>query len=176
MKNLQPIRLSIILSIHLLKSIYYTADAFSPPTTITASRTYATLKSSSCSLAPSSKQYHTLRSSSITSSLSSPYSLNLAGNEDSNIDEYSRCLTPKQQLDQINSELVLSRTPTWRRIVRKPINKLIRKMNSGEIKPGTLILVRGGESEFSINGTFTGWADPKLTEEGQLQMEHAASL
>lgn len=43
-------------------------------------------------------------------------------------------------------------------------------------KPGTLILVRTGESEYSKNNTFTGWADPPLTQEGQQEMEHAGRL
>lgn len=42
--------------------------------------------------------------------------------------------------------------------------------------PGTLILVRHGESEWNRNKTFTGWADPDLTEQGKREMEHAARL
>jgi len=43
-------------------------------------------------------------------------------------------------------------------------------------QPGTLILVRGGESEYAKNNTFTGWADPGLTQGGRQQMEHAGRL
>ena len=43
-------------------------------------------------------------------------------------------------------------------------------------EPGTLILVRHGESEWNANKTFTGWADPDLTEQGTREIEHAARL
>ena len=43
-------------------------------------------------------------------------------------------------------------------------------------EPGTLILVRHGESEWNANKTFTGWADPDLTENGTREVEHAARL
>ena len=33
-------------------------------------------------------------------------------------------------------------------------------------QPGTLILVRHGESEWNLNKTFTGWADPDLSDLG----------
>ncbi len=43
-------------------------------------------------------------------------------------------------------------------------------------EPGTLILVRHGESEWNKNKTFTGWADPDLTDQGKREVEHAARL
>lgn len=42
--------------------------------------------------------------------------------------------------------------------------------------PGTLILVRHGESEWNKKKIFTGWADPDLTEQGKREVEHAARL
>ena len=47
-----------------------------------------------------------------------------------------------------------------KRVMRFPI-KAIKKVISKDTKePGTLILVRHGESEWNRNKTFTGWADP----------------
>jgi 2,3-bisphosphoglycerate-dependent phosphoglycerate mutase len=42
--------------------------------------------------------------------------------------------------------------------------------------PGTLILIRHGESEWNANQTFTGWADPDLNPKGWREAEHAARL
>ena len=79
--------------------------------------------------------------------------------------EYSRSLTPPQEREQINSEMALTSMPKWKRMRRrsmKPIRKignLFLKSIGGDVdekKPGTLILVRAGESEFSKNYTFAG--------------------
>lgn len=40
-------------------------------------------------------------------------------------------------------------------------------------RPGSLILLRCGESEWTKSGRFTGWADPDLVPEGILEIEHA---
>ena len=44
------------------------------------------------------------------------------------------------------------------------------------VEPGTLILVRHGESLWNANKTFTGWADPDLSSQGYREVEHAARL
>lgn len=44
------------------------------------------------------------------------------------------------------------------------------------VEPGTLILVRHGESLWNANKTFTGWADPDLSPQGYREVEHAARL
>jgi hypothetical protein len=41
------------------------------------------------------------------------------------------------------------------------------------VRPGSLILLRCGESEWTRSGRFTGWADPDLVPEGILEIEHA---
>lgn len=41
---------------------------------------------------------------------------------------------------------------------------------------GTLILIRHGESLWNANQTFTGWADPDLSNQGLREAEHAARL
>jgi len=51
---------------------------------------------------------------------------------------------------------------------------VFRQRNS--VEPGTLILVRHGESTWNANKTFTGWADPDLSERGRREVEHAARL
>ena len=43
-------------------------------------------------------------------------------------------------------------------------------------EPGTLILVRHGESLWNQNKTFTGWPDPGLSDRGIREVEHAARL
>lgn len=43
-------------------------------------------------------------------------------------------------------------------------------------KPGKLILLRCGQSVFNANGTFTGWADVDLTQQGIQECQHAARL
>ncbi|KAL3771691.1 hypothetical protein ACHAW5_000952 [Stephanodiscus triporus] len=43
-------------------------------------------------------------------------------------------------------------------------------------RPGSLMLLRCGESEWTRSGRFTGWADPDLVPEGILEIEHAGRL
>jgi 2,3-bisphosphoglycerate-dependent phosphoglycerate mutase len=62
----------------------------------------------------------------------------------------------------------------WMRMIRAPLKALGKPKANGE--PGTLILVRHGESAWNANRTFTGWADPDLTEKGKREVEHAARL
>ncbi len=54
--------------------------------------------------------------------------------------------------------------------------KVTSKVMNKVPEPGTLILVRHGESEWNANKTFTGWADPSLSEQGIRETEHAARL
>ena len=42
--------------------------------------------------------------------------------------------------------------------------------------PGTLILIRHGESEWNFNKTFTGWVDVDLSARGKIEIQHAARL
>ena len=56
----------------------------------------------------------------------------------------------------------------------KAMQKVFSKKKT--VEPGTLILVRHGESEWNKNKTFTGWADPDLTEQGKREVQHAARL
>lgn len=84
---------------------------------------------------------------------------------------YSRCLTPSDKLLRDDGYKTDSK---WKKIAMSPIRAVFGKKR--RVKPGSLIIVRHGESEFSVNGTFTGWADPDLTEKGIQEAEHAARL
>lgn len=46
------------------------------------------------------------------------------------------------------------------KVLRLPFKTAKRVLSKGTREPGTLILVRHGESEWNKNKTFTGWADP----------------
>ena len=55
--------------------------------------------------------------------------------------------------------------------------KLLSKMNPlNNPEPGTLILVRHGQTTLNYNKTFTGWIDVDLSENGKREVEHAARL
>jgi 2,3-bisphosphoglycerate-dependent phosphoglycerate mutase len=64
----------------------------------------------------------------------------------------------------------------WRRFIRWPVEAVSRALLGKPVEPGTLILVRHGESLWNANKTFTGWADPDLSERGHREVEHAARL
>lgn len=87
--------------------------------------------------------------------------------------EYSRCLSPTEEKQQVLSEgeEYVDKTPIWKKVSRnipRPAGRKTRK--------GALILLRCGQSTFNVNQTFTGWMDPPLTEQGIEQCKHAASL
>lgn len=62
------------------------------------------------------------------------------------------------------------------RALKFPIKTAKRILYPKQVEPGTLILVRHGESLWNKNKTFTGWADPDLTDQGRREVEHAARL
>jgi 2,3-bisphosphoglycerate-dependent phosphoglycerate mutase len=64
----------------------------------------------------------------------------------------------------------------WKHIIRAPYKVMKKILEPAETEPGTLILVRHGESLWNANKTFTGWADPDLSERGEREVEHAARL
>ncbi len=81
--------------------------------------------------------------------------------EDNSIDEYSRCLTPSQELDQMKEEFGIEVDPRWKKFLKKPIKKvkrMLRQSTESKKKIGSLILVRAGESEYASgdNPRFTG--------------------
>ena len=63
----------------------------------------------------------------------------------------------------------------WKKLIVTPL-KFLKRLQDKPKEPGTLILVRHGESKWNANKTFTGWADPDLSETGFREVEHAARL
>eukprot|EP00538_Stauroneis_constricta_P004232 CAMPEP_0119572694 /NCGR_PEP_ID=MMETSP1352-20130426/44750_1 /TAXON_ID=265584 /ORGANISM="Stauroneis constricta, Strain CCMP1120" /LENGTH=855 /DNA_ID=CAMNT_0007622381 /DNA_START=144 /DNA_END=2711 /DNA_ORIENTATION=- len=63
-----------------------------------------------------------------------------------------------------------------RSVFKRFFKRMIRKFRKPNTEVGTLILVRHGESQWNANKTFTGWADPDLTDQGTREVEHAARL
>lgn len=61
-----------------------------------------------------------------------------------------------------------------RQMIKVPYRALFGEYK--RVAPGTLILVRHGESQWNANKTFTGWADPDLSAQGYREVEHAARL
>lgn len=61
-----------------------------------------------------------------------------------------------------------------RKVARIPYRFLYGEYK--RVEPGTLILVRHGESVWNANKTFTGWANPDLSSQGYREVEHAARL
>ena len=70
------------------------------------------------------------------------------------------------------SKTTNNRSP-WEKFLRFPYRAFFPKPPQ---EPGTLILVRHGESVWNANKTFTGWADPDLSERGFREVEYAARL
>jgi hypothetical protein len=88
-------------------------------------------------------------------------------------------LTPTA-IDDLNEDGYADMTRKKRSILKQtlklPLNVARKAFSKKPDEPGTLILVRHGESEWNKNKTFTGWADPDLTEQGRREVEHAARL
>ena len=61
-----------------------------------------------------------------------------------------------------------------RALQRRSITTSLKRAQPG--KPGTLILLRHGESTWNAGKLFTGWVDVDLSARGRREMEHAAQL
>ena len=61
-----------------------------------------------------------------------------------------------------------------KRVLASPFR--LAKNVAPQRKPGTLILVRSGQSLGSIEDRFTGWLDPDMSERGYREVQHAARL
>ena len=89
------------------------------------------------------------------------------------MEEYSRCLSPREERKSVlqeGDEYDDKAYRWWNRAIQAFKTKATRK------KTGTLILIRCGESTYHANQTFTGWMDPPLSENGVEQCRHAAQL
>lgn len=72
----------------------------------------------------------------------------------------------------------MRRVKGWKKAAKLPF-KLMNKVlfNKPIQEPGTLILVRHGESTWNANKTFTGWSDySDLSDKGLREVQHAARL
>ena len=92
-------------------------------------------------------------------------------------EEYSRSLSPRQDRKQIYKEYVAlyDEGPLWRQRLLRPIKAVHRRVRPNK-HPGNLILIKSGESEGKRDEVFTGWANPKLTLQGEQECRHAARL
>lgn len=63
----------------------------------------------------------------------------------------------------------ISRSGSWLHLFSKAVSLPLQQ-------PGTLILVRHGESSWNFNKTFTGWCDVDISDLGKREVEHAARL
>jgi hypothetical protein len=100
--------------------------------------------------------------------------------EDEHDDDYSRSLSPRQERTQVLKEYteLYDEGPKWRRRFLRPFLSTLRRLFPKHInKPGTLILIKSGESTWKKKGIFTGWAnEAKLTPQGEQECRHAARL
>ena len=101
-------------------------------------------------------------------------------------DLYSRDLSPDEERAAVTSETrkysIVDSSPRWQRALRRagrPVTKLSKAASAAigrggrARRPGSLILLRCGESEWAKSGRFTGWADPDLIQDGVNEIEHA---
>ena len=102
----------------------------------------------------------------------------VADEYEEDFDAYGRDLDPKEARSQVDKEnkeyAIVDRTALWMRAVRFPFRVVKKILPTKKTKPGKLILLRCGESTWNANQTFTGWADPDLTEKGIQECEHGA--
>jgi Histidine phosphatase superfamily (branch 1) len=100
--------------------------------------------------------------------------------DDEHDDDYSRSLSPRQERTQVLKEYtaLYDEGPRWRRRFLRPFQSTLRRLFPKHInKPGTLILIKSGESTWKKKGIFTGWAnEAKLTPQGEQECRHAARL
>lgn len=96
--------------------------------------------------------------------------------EPEDYEEYSNSLSPKEERKDVLMEGIEynGKMPIWKKAVRYPVDAARKVLP--KTKPGALIMLRCGQSEYNVNQTFTGWMDPDLTEEGVRECEHAARL
>lgn len=83
--------------------------------------------------------------------------------EELTIEGYSRCLSPREAKRSVKNESrqysIIDRKPKWQKPlswVSKGVKKVIAKKPK---KPGSLILLRCGESKWTKTGRFTGWGE-----------------
>ncbi|CAB9497037.1 3-bisphosphoglycerate-dependent phosphoglycerate mutase [Seminavis robusta] len=94
-------------------------------------------------------------------------------------DDYSRGLSPRQERAQIQKEHIplYDEGSKWPRRCWNLLTKPFRRHHQ---KPGTLILIKSGESKWKKRGIFTGWTNSNnqvtLTPQGEQECRHASRL
>ena len=85
-----------------------------------------------------------------------------SSDEELTIEGYSRCLSPWEAQRSVKNESrqysIIDQKPKWQKpisLVSKGMKKVITKPK----KPGSLILLRCGESKWTKTGRFTGWGE-----------------
>jgi hypothetical protein len=84
---------------------------------------------------------------------------------DEELDGYSRCLlSPWEAKRSVKNESrqysIIDRKPRWQKplsVITRGVKKVVMKQKV--TKPGSLILVRCGESKWTKTGRFTGWGE-----------------
>ncbi len=125
--------------------------------------TIALLFSFTAAFAPRSslitKQQRIISSTYLHSTTSQPPS----SSEELTIEGYSRCLSPREAKRSVKNESrqysIIDRKPRWQKplsFISKGVKKVITKKPK---KPGSLILLRCGESKWTKTGRFTGWGE-----------------
>jgi len=82
----------------------------------------------------------------------------------------------KESLEDGYADMFEKKRPFFKRLLSFPFNFANRILRLQPKTPGTLIFIRHGESLWNANQTFTGWADPDLSQNGHREAEHAARL
>ena len=101
-----------------------------------------------------------------------PFSV-LSGTSDFSVfDDGSRLLTESGDSSVENDGFTES-IQSARKIAFK---NFVRRVMRRTPNPGTLIMVRHGESMWNYNSTFTGWVDVDLSARGVQEVEHASRL
>ena len=82
------------------------------------------------------------------------------------IESYSRCLSPWEAKQSVKRESrqysIIDRRPRWQKpltLISKGVKKIVPKRKK---TPGSLILLRCGESSWTKTGRFTGWGESLL--------------
>lgn len=89
--------------------------------------------------------------------------------------EFALMLVPKMS-SSVEDDGYSRRFGKVRGKFRSGVKSVFTRVFRGKPKPGTLILVRHGETVWNYNSTFTGWIDVDLSPRGRREMEHAGRL
>ncbi len=147
-RRTRPIATVVATTIALLS---VTAAFAPPPSSLITQQQQQQRIISTCSLQSTSSQ--------------DPQDLSSPSEEEFTIEGYSRCLSPREAKQSVKNESrqysIIDRKPRWQKplsLVSKGVKKVITKPK----KPGSLILLRCGESKWTKTGRFTGWGEYEM--------------